>query len=331
MYQLLVRPSNLFILILIGGIAWLQPSYAQDIQFSDFNRTPLQVNAAQTGNFEGKIRALAGYRNQWSQVLRGDAFNAYFASIDARILGNKKQALSIGLSGLTDVAEISIGSNAIHFSTTYERKLISTQKANHSLRVGIEAGINEFSLSRRRAIAQVDLEFIEIDNNFLGFTFFDVNGGLVWQSTYANGNAFHIGVAANHLNRASIIFMGQDESHINVRYTIHGSGEFQVSSTWKLLPSFFYVNQGSHSAVTAGASGRKYLGNQLSGKFLQGGLLIRRILGNGFSAQSSAIIPVMNLNLNRFSIGLSYDFVTSSLMQQGSSGGAAELTLGYIY
>ena len=123
MQQLLKFPSNLFILIIISGLAWLQPSYAQDIQFSDLARTPLQVNAAQTGNFDGKIRALTGYRNQWSQVLRDDAFNAYFASIDARILGNEEQALSIGLSGLTDVSGIDAGSSSFHFSTAYTNKL----------------------------------------------------------------------------------------------------------------------------------------------------------------------------------------------------------------
>ena len=46
----------------------MSPSFAQDIHFSQFNNSPLNLNPAQTGLFNGDWRFVGNLRNQWSSV-----------------------------------------------------------------------------------------------------------------------------------------------------------------------------------------------------------------------------------------------------------------------
>ena len=41
---------------------------AQDIHFSQFNMSPVNLNPAFTGFFDGDYRGVANYRSQWSSV-----------------------------------------------------------------------------------------------------------------------------------------------------------------------------------------------------------------------------------------------------------------------
>src|SRR5689334_9816947 len=57
---------------------------AQDPNFSQFFVSPLTLNPALTGKFDGSFRVAGNYRNQWPTI--NNAFTTYTASIDANIL-----------------------------------------------------------------------------------------------------------------------------------------------------------------------------------------------------------------------------------------------------
>ncbi|MCB9047123.1 MAG: type IX secretion system membrane protein PorP/SprF [Chitinophagales bacterium] len=54
---------------------------AQDVHFTQFNAAPLILNPAFTGNFDGKMRASAIYRDQWRSVTV--PFKTIAISVDA--------------------------------------------------------------------------------------------------------------------------------------------------------------------------------------------------------------------------------------------------------
>jgi len=56
--------SRFLHIALILFVAWKLS--AQDPHFSQYYFTPLEVNPALTGIFEGKYRASMSYRDQWS-------------------------------------------------------------------------------------------------------------------------------------------------------------------------------------------------------------------------------------------------------------------------
>jgi len=42
--------------------------HAQDIHYSQFDRSPLNINPALTGLFKGDLRFIGNYRSQWNRV-----------------------------------------------------------------------------------------------------------------------------------------------------------------------------------------------------------------------------------------------------------------------
>ena len=58
--------------------------YAQDPHFSQFYSSPMTLNPAFTGKFNGEVRFAANYRSQWPTINR--AYQTATASIDFPIL-----------------------------------------------------------------------------------------------------------------------------------------------------------------------------------------------------------------------------------------------------
>src|ERR1043165_10315821 len=59
-------------------------SIAQDPNFSQFFASPLTLNPALTGKFNGVLRVAGNYRNQWPAV--NNAYITSTVSVDANIL-----------------------------------------------------------------------------------------------------------------------------------------------------------------------------------------------------------------------------------------------------
>ena len=76
---------------------------AQDPHFSQFYASPLTLNPAFTGKFDGVLRVAGNYRNQWPSI--NNAFTTGTLSVDFPILQNKipeTDRFGIGFIGLTD-------------------------------------------------------------------------------------------------------------------------------------------------------------------------------------------------------------------------------------
>ena len=61
---------------------------SQDIHFSQIQESPLWLNPANAGFFNGYVRSIANYRNQWASM--GNAFQTMAVSIDAVALKQEK-------------------------------------------------------------------------------------------------------------------------------------------------------------------------------------------------------------------------------------------------
>jgi hypothetical protein len=78
---------------------------AQDPNFSQFFASPLTLNPAMTGKFDGVYRVAGNYRNQWPTIYK--AFTTYTASFDMGILKNRipeYDQLGVGILGFSDQA-----------------------------------------------------------------------------------------------------------------------------------------------------------------------------------------------------------------------------------
>src|SRR6476659_10443751 len=76
---------------------------AQDPNFSQFFVSPLTLNPALTGKFDGVFRVAGNYRNQWPTI--NNAFTTYTISVDGSILKNRiaeNDQLGVGVMAFSD-------------------------------------------------------------------------------------------------------------------------------------------------------------------------------------------------------------------------------------
>ncbi|MEO5562612.1 MAG: type IX secretion system membrane protein PorP/SprF, partial [Chitinophagaceae bacterium] len=99
--------TTLTICIVLTGIAT-----AQDPNFSQFFASPVTMNPALTGKFDGVYRFAANYRNQWPTI--NNAYTTSTASFDMGILKDRipdYDQFGIGIMGFTDRAGAGVLTN----------------------------------------------------------------------------------------------------------------------------------------------------------------------------------------------------------------------------
>ena len=93
---------NAFVIIIALSLLKTNLS-AQDPHFSQFFASPLTLNPAFTGKFDGQLRLAANHRDQWPSIPK--AYVTTSASVDFSILKNKipeGDVFGIGIAGLSD-------------------------------------------------------------------------------------------------------------------------------------------------------------------------------------------------------------------------------------
>src|SRR3954470_22802373 len=98
---------------------------AQDPHFSQFFASPLTLNPALTGKFDGSLRVAGNYRNQWPAF--NNVYTTSTMSVDFSILNRvlpETDTWGVGIIALTDKAGGGVlTDNFIGISTAYHKAL----------------------------------------------------------------------------------------------------------------------------------------------------------------------------------------------------------------
>ena len=122
---------------------------AQDIHFTQFYMSPLNLNPALTGVMNCKTRMVANYRNQWAAVLAANAYNTYSVSYDQKIPVGREDYFGIGGSLWGDVAgESRFGTTQGRLSLSYSKKMAGYRKKASYLVIGADAALSSRSISK---------------------------------------------------------------------------------------------------------------------------------------------------------------------------------------
>jgi len=70
---------------------------AQDIHYSQFNRSPIYINPALAGIFKGDVRFVGNYRSQWNKVPVN--YQTFSGSVEKKFI-NTNQKNSLFSAGL---------------------------------------------------------------------------------------------------------------------------------------------------------------------------------------------------------------------------------------
>ncbi len=326
---------------------------AQDIHFSQFYMSPLNLNPAMTGVMNCNRRFIANYRNQWASVLQSNSFRTFSASYDQKIPVGQYDYFGVGGTLWADVAgEADFQTMQARLSGSYSRRMGGNRDLAHYLVFGVDAGISQRSIDfqKLRFGTQFDAnapglydptlpsgESIARDN----FIFADVSAGFLWFTVLNKSNNFFAGAAYHHLNSPDVSFTQDSIVPLYSKLTFHGGGEFAVANNIGLVPGVVVFKQGPSFLLNLGTSVRFTLAeDEYSTNSFQVGAwfrLVNNYLGGGGADNTSgstslgadAVIISTRFEYQNFGIGFSYDWNVSDLNVASNGNGAFEFSLIY--
>jgi type IX secretion system PorP/SprF family membrane protein len=163
---------------------------AQDPHFSQFFASPLTLNPAFTGKFDGQFRLAANHRDQWPSIPK--AYVTTSASVDFSILKNKVpegDVFGIGFSGLSDQsADAALKLNYGSASLSYHKAL--DENGYNTIGAGFQATYSSAILD----FSKLTFEDQLTQNGFTGTTsetlsngsnqnYMDVNAGILFSGS----------------------------------------------------------------------------------------------------------------------------------------------------
>ena len=319
---------------------------AQDIHFSQFYLSPLNLNPAMTGIMNCNIRLTANYRNQWASVLKSNAYSTYSASYDQKIPVGRYDYFGIGGTFWGDRAgESQFATMTGKISGSYSKRMGGGRKEAHYLVVGAEAGLAQRSVdfiklrwgTQHDGLGGYDPSLPSFEDAFDqdNYLFADLSAGILWFSVFDEDNNFYIGGAYNHLNRANQSFESGVEDFLYSRFTLHAGGEFAITKKVGLVPGIITMFQGPSFQVNSGTALKFTIGSGKGGfsnyQAFQIGTWVRVSNKVETGVLTDAVILSTRFDYNQFSLGFSYDVNVSALKPASSNNGAFEFALIYKF
>jgi type IX secretion system PorP/SprF family membrane protein len=305
------------------------PVKAQDPHFSQFFASPLTLNPAYTGKFDGNFRVAGNYRNQWPTI--NNAFTSFTTSLDLPILSGilpENDVWGVGMLVLNDRSGNKIlNNNYLTLSTAYHKGL--DENGYHQITIGFQGTYANKRLDISRADFQdelTDLGFTGVtseifNNQQVVVNYFDLNTGFMYYGTTNGENHFYAGASVYHVNRPKETFQG-GQFVLQPRVTIHGGGYVPVGQYKTLHGSFLHQRQaGAAETVLGGAMAFNVNYRDDNPIELYTGIWYRF---------NDAFIPYIGLDIAGFRLGFSYDINNSSLNTASNGRGGTEVSVIYI-
>ena len=304
------------------------PLLAQDPHFSQFFASPLTLNPAFTGKFDGSWRLAANHRDQWPSIPK--AYVTTSASLDFAILKSKipqGDVFGIGISGLSDQsADAALKLNYGSISLSYHKAL--DEDGYNTIGAGFQTTYSSAILDRNKLTFEDQLTqngftnpTQEVFSNGTSQNYFDINAGVLYSGSSNGSNNYYLGFSIYHINKPNLSFIDKSWT-LASRMTVHGGGSFPVGNNLSIFTSAIYQMQNKASElVLGGALSVLANGDETNPTSVYIGSWMR---------VNDAVIPYVGLEFNGLRVGASYDINTSGLKAATASRGGSEFSLIYI-
>ena len=320
---------------------------AQDVHLTQFYASPLTLNPALTGGFDGQLRAGVNYRDQYRGLLPSP-FVTTSAALDFRFplaFGGRSQgdAAAVGVMFMSDrVREYDFSTNLVVVSGGFHKML--DERTNQILSVGLSAGIGQRNVNYGNLTWQD--EFTIRPNGTIGYfgdtreslpannlSYGDFSVGINYSYAPRNAPGIYAGVAAHHINQPNISFYrdldeNAVEEPLDMKLTFHVAGTLPLNSTMRLLPRALVQSQGESFEALVGSNIR-FQFDEYSTTALHLGSWVRGVRTvEDFAAD--AVVALVGLEYKGVLLGTSYDLGLSQFTAGNRGQGAFEISLAYL-
>lgn len=332
--------SNKLLLFLVGLLASVSAT-AQDIHFTQFNMSPMTLNPAMIGKFEGTVRLGGIFRGQWASVIgASDQYKTPAAWADAPIIRGfrKKDWVGLGLSVVADKAGVlGLTNTGGKLGASYHLAL--DKKGKTYLSVGFTYGsVNrklnrdgaEFGEGLKNGNAQSDPDFAGLATDKQSYT--DADAGVVLSAQLNKTMDFNIGFGMFHMLEPEFTLLKGNSSDpnspatkstprkLNRRPLVHGQFNMKLNDRFTVSPQFQFQTMAGSDEIQVQAMGG-YLFNP------ERDITLR--FGAGYRL-SDAVQAIVGAQIKSLQVGLAYDINTSDLNAASNYRGGFELAANYI-
>lgn len=297
---------------------------AQDIHWSQFNANPIFQNPGNTGHFNGDMRFVGNFRDQWRAV------SVPFQTLSMSVDGKPYNYRNLGIGGLFfhDVAgDGAFRTIELQANVSYLIKISSDSM--HIIRPGLNFGMNH---------RQVNWDAFKFGNQYNGQQFdpslannenfstdrktnFNVGIGAVYEFNIAKRKQLTAGVAAFNLNRPNQGFYSSTIQR-DIRTSLFLRGAYPLGFDWDLIPSMQLNLQGTYTEYVVGSSVKYTLVDKL-GEY-------RALYAGGWFRNKDAGFISVGMDYQNWFVGLSYDINFSKLVVASRTRGGMEFAVRYI-
>ncbi|MEI6122612.1 MAG: PorP/SprF family type IX secretion system membrane protein [Bacteroidota bacterium] len=328
------------IYIIIFLVLFAATSEAQDIHFSQLSQTPLLINPAAAGAFDGYYRGILNYKSQWASM--GKPYSTFMGSFD----------MPFEKRGMTQRAYFGLGAH-VYSDKAGDAKL-STTSANvatscivslgafHKLSAGLAVGftLRHVDIAAIKWPSQYDGSAYDPslpsnEPNRLGsFYYFDMSTGIYYQflkplNRFHGREIIHLTVGAAMFHAATLFqnHSGGNPGKVSPRFVVNTSLRYDIQDTRiGLVPSVLYMWQGPAYELDLGFLIRLKTSRQTNIT----GFLTESAFSAGLHYRyKDAIIPQVFFEIANFGIGISYDINISSFAGSLRNKGGLEFSVRY--
>lgn len=323
-----------FVLIALGRLV------AQDRQFTQFYASPLTLNPALSGLFDGKYRVGTVYRDQWRGLLE-QPYQTFSFGADLRLepFRVSKDKVGTGLVFFRDKI------NALDFSTTqiaisgaYHKSL--NPESSQYLSMGVQVGLTQRNVNYETLTFQDQWNGVtgyslpsaeRLPENNFGYN--DLSTGINYTAQFENKTSVFVGGSFYHFNRPNVSFYkGDDLPKIKLfpRYSAQLAMNFPINKAHTIFmsPRLVATLQGPHMTANAGTNFKVTIDKAL-GTSLHIGSWLRPVKNEtGFNLD--AVVMMAGLEYNNIMVGVSYDLNLPTLKNYRRSQNVFEISLIYL-
>lgn len=339
------------LLLLVSSLS-LSCLSAQDIHFSQYNMSPMTLNPANIGNFEGTVRIGGIYRGQWASVIGNKGqYKTPSLWVDAPIITGfrKRDWVGVGLVFFSDKAGAGgLTHTAAKIGASYHLSL--DKKGNAYLTFGAQYGqagrrlnpegltfqegyLNPTPSGGYNAGAQVDfLNTTEAKSDWS-----DIDGGVVLRAKLNKRMDMSLGYSMYHIGKGKygLVTSGgtggtstggggasSSSDEIARRSVVTGLFNIKLNDKFTVGPSFIYQTMSGADEISLQALG-SYVFNTEKDIDLHFGLGYRLSGGD-------AVYPMLGARVKNLRVGLAYDVNVSDLNSETNYRGGFEIAANYI-
>jgi type IX secretion system PorP/SprF family membrane protein len=330
-------------------------SQAQDLHFTQYNMSPMTLNPANIGAFEGTVRIGGIYRSQWTSVLKSNQFETPSIWVDAPIIRGFRRQDWIGVGVVVVRDKVGIGplrhnvgklGASYHLGFGKGNRTVLTLGAHYgSEAYSIDGTELQFDSGWRQSISDPTIREIYNamdaantaygdENNPARTNVSDIDAGITLRTKLNKTMDMTLGFAMFHVGRPRFTLGTPPASNPNPnpnptpasnfrlpsRSVIHGNFNIKTNDRITISPSFIYQTRAKQDEIMVQGLAH-YLFNPEKDITLNAGLGYR--LGD-------AVNLLVGAKVKDLRVGLAYDVNTSSLSNDTRNRGGFEIAANYI-